>query len=145
MPSTSRSQPVAAVAGDKIANADNRFGFRLFDEILKKDADTNICISPVSIAFALQMTYNGAKGTTQEAMAKALGLDGMSLEDVNQSSHALLSSLTAPEKTPAAKPNAPASCRVCRYPAPARHRQFPVAAQTGGDFAGLSSARAAVL
>lgn len=109
MPSISRPQSAVAPIEDKIANANNRFGFRLFDEILKKDAETNICISPVSIAFALQMTYNGAKGTTQEGMAKALGLQGMSLEDVNQSGHALLSSLTTPKQQAGAKPTAPVS------------------------------------
>jgi len=32
---------------------------------------------------ALAMTYNGANGTTRQAMARALELEGMSLEDVN--------------------------------------------------------------
>jgi serine protease inhibitor len=46
-----------------------RFGFKLFAEIIRNGADTNAFVSPPSIALALAMTYNGAKGETQQAMA----------------------------------------------------------------------------
>ena len=104
-----RQQPVDPSGATLMANADNRFGFRLFDEMLKKEAYTNVCISPISIALALQMTVNGAKGTTQAGMEKALGLQGMSLEEVNQSNRVLLAGLAAAGQTAGAKPAAPAS------------------------------------
>ena len=33
---------------------------------------------------ALAMTYNGADGTTRQAMARSLEIEGMSLEEVNR-------------------------------------------------------------
>ncbi len=84
-----------------IANADNRFGFRLFDQILRADANVNGCISPVSIALALQMTYNGAQGPTQTGMAQALGLEQWSLDELNQSNRGLLAGFAAASQPPA--------------------------------------------
>ncbi|NES03861.1 MAG: serpin family protein [Okeania sp. SIO2F4] len=68
----------------KLVSANNRFAFQLFSEIHKSHSNENIFISPSSIAIALSMTYNGASGKTQEAMAKTLNFQGMSLEEVNQ-------------------------------------------------------------
>ncbi len=42
---------------------------------------------------ALAMTYNGAEGETRRAMADALGLQGMSLEEVNRAAADLTSAL----------------------------------------------------
>jgi serpin B len=39
------------------------------------------------------MTYNGASGDTQQAMAKALELQGMTMQSVNQANDALKASL----------------------------------------------------
>ncbi|RKZ34327.1 serpin family protein [bacterium] len=81
---------VAGVAGDtlhsvdeEIISANTLFGFNLFSELVREDAGKNVFISPLSISIALGMTYNGAAGKTQEAMAKALGLKGMKLEKIN--------------------------------------------------------------
>ncbi|MEB3343469.1 serpin family protein [Okeania sp.] len=68
----------------KLVSANNKFGFKLFSEIHKSQSNENIFISPSSVAIALSMTYNGASGNTQTAMAKALNFEGMSLEEVNQ-------------------------------------------------------------
>lgn len=74
---------------DKLVTANTKFAFRLFAEIAKKDTSGNIFISPYSIAMALAMAFNGAGGETKLAMAKALDLKGMSLDQVNQA-HAKL-------------------------------------------------------
>ncbi len=66
-----------------------RFAFKLFSRIHQQQTQENIFISPASITNALAMTYNGASGTTQEAMAEALEIQGMSLEDFNQANAAL--------------------------------------------------------
>ena len=79
----------------RLAAADNEFGFDLFSQIQAKDKDKNIFFSPLSVAFALAMTYNGAAGETQQAMARTLKLDGMSLAEVNQASAALINTLTS--------------------------------------------------
>ncbi|NEP39781.1 MAG: hypothetical protein F6K25_14965 [Okeania sp. SIO2G4] len=55
----------------------------------KSQANENIFISPISIAIALSMTYNGARGKTQKAMAKTLNFQGMSLEEINQANKEL--------------------------------------------------------
>jgi len=73
-----------------LISSDNIFGIKLFKEINSTDKDKNIFISPLSVAFALGMTYNGAKGTTQEAMQTALELTGLTLEEVNESYKSLM-------------------------------------------------------
>jgi serine protease inhibitor len=92
-----RPHPQAVMASKtvnpKLVDANTRFGLKLFAQTLKADAGKNVFISPASVAIALGMTYNGAKGETQQAMAKALELQGLSLADVNQSNAALLSAL----------------------------------------------------
>ena len=77
----------------KLVDANTKFGFKLFQEILKQDGNKNVFVSPTSIAIALSMTYNGASGETQQAMAKALELQGMNLQDINQANQALKASL----------------------------------------------------
>lgn len=77
----------------KLVDANTKFGFKLFQEVLKQDSNKNVFVSPTSIAIALSMTYNGASGETQQGMAKALELQGMSLEDINQANETLKSSL----------------------------------------------------
>ena len=78
---------------DRLVAANTRFGFKLFSEIAKQDAGKNVFISPFSVAAALAMTYNGASGETQRAMAETLELNGMSLDEVNQANAALRQTL----------------------------------------------------
>ena len=77
----------------ELVAANTRFGFKLYSELLKADGNTNVFFSPASVAIALAMTYNGAKGDTQQAMANTLELQGMSLEQVNQAYASLLREL----------------------------------------------------
>lgn len=98
-PEISQSQlgkPDAAVDSRLVA-ANTKFGFKLFSEILREDKGKNIFVSPTSVAIALSMTYNGASGKTQQAMAKTLELQGMSLEEVNQANQLLKASLENPD------------------------------------------------
>ncbi|NEP83801.1 MAG: serpin family protein, partial [Okeania sp. SIO3B3] len=74
---------------EKLVSANNKFAFQLFSEIHKSQTNENIFISPSSIAIALSMTYNGARGKTQTAMAKILNFQGMSLEEINQANQEL--------------------------------------------------------
>jgi serine protease inhibitor len=77
----------------QFVDANTKFGFKLFKEILKQDSKKNVFVSPTSVAIALSMTYNGASGETQQAMAKALELQGMSLQDINQANNTLKATL----------------------------------------------------
>lgn len=74
----------------KVISANTRFGFKLFSQ-LKSHSSENIFISPTSIAIALAMIYNGAKGETQQAMAK-MELQG-SLPDINAANAAAIAAL----------------------------------------------------
>ncbi|MBR8838354.1 MAG: serpin family protein [Stigonema ocellatum SAG 48.90 = DSM 106950] len=74
---------VALNPDPKVVTANTTFGFKLFSEVLKEDTNKNVFISPSSVAFALAITYNGASGSTQEAMANALELQGISLDQLN--------------------------------------------------------------
>jgi serpin B len=79
------------VAERQLVQSDNRFAFKLFREINAQDTTGgNIFISPVSVAMALGMTYNGAFGETRAAMERTLELDGLSLADVNASYRSLI-------------------------------------------------------
>ncbi|MBD2489656.1 serpin family protein [Aulosira sp. FACHB-615] len=85
-------------ADTKLVNANNKFGFKLFSEVLQAEgSEKNIFISPTSVAIALAMTYNGASGSTQQAMAKTLELQGLSLPAINSNYAALKSSLENPD------------------------------------------------
>lgn len=50
------------------------FPIELYKETLKDHAGKNVFLSPTSVELALAMTWNGAGGTTREAMGKALRL-----------------------------------------------------------------------
>jgi serpin B len=72
------------VIDPQLVAADNQFGFKLFSQLVQQDATQNLMMSPTSVAIALSMLYNGASGETQQQIATTLGLQGLSLEAVNQ-------------------------------------------------------------
>lgn len=86
---------VAPVAYDNatLTRAYNGFGLRLFSTLQSAQPAQNTFISPMSIAVALAMTYNGARHETQQAMADTLGVPGMAREQFNQLNQAVLDSL----------------------------------------------------
>ncbi|OFY65692.1 MAG: hypothetical protein A2Y71_04975 [Bacteroidetes bacterium RBG_13_42_15] len=70
---------------EELIKADNEFGIDLFKKVVNHyPSDSNVFISPVSAAFALAMTYNGADGTTKKAMELTLKKEGMEVEEINQ-------------------------------------------------------------
>lgn len=87
----------AVIPDTKLVNSNTKFGFKLFSEVIKKDEGANVFVSPSSVSFALAMTYNGATGTTQQAMAKALEYSGLSLQQINSSNAALKALLENPD------------------------------------------------
>ncbi|NIN70964.1 MAG: serpin family protein, partial [Gemmatimonadetes bacterium] len=71
--------------------ADNAFGLKLFREIhAQEEPGSNLFVSPLSVAMALAMTYNGADGATQLAMQETLELQGLTIDEVNQSYRSLI-------------------------------------------------------
>jgi serine protease inhibitor len=85
-------RPVAA----QIVAPDNAFGLALFNA-LNHSATSNVAISPISIALALQMVYNGAGGSTQQGMSQALQLQKLGALAVDQYNAALQAALIQPD------------------------------------------------
>lgn len=81
--------PSTPTVSEDLASAYTNFALKLFSQIHEEQAKQNIFISPVSITNALAMTYNGAEGATQQAIAETLELRGFSLREVNQANAAL--------------------------------------------------------
>ena len=77
----------------RLIDANNRFGFALLHRLCEADEDKNVFLSPTSITLALAMTYQGAAGETEQAMAKAMLLEGMSKEELSQAAFHLRQSL----------------------------------------------------
>lgn len=78
----------------QIVESDNQFGFELFQTLAETEEEaSNTMISPVSVALALSMTYNGAADSTQKAMENTLNVTGLSTEQINQSYKELMESL----------------------------------------------------
>jgi serpin B len=74
--------------------SDNVFGLELFQEVMQ-DAKTgeNVMISPLSVALALGMTYNGSASTTREAMEATLKLQGLTEEEINDGYKSIIDQL----------------------------------------------------
>jgi serine protease inhibitor len=77
----------------RVVSANTKFAFNLFGELVAEELDRNIFISPLSISLALAMTYNGAEGTTKDAMAETLNFGNMSLDEINHAYSNLIESL----------------------------------------------------
>lgn len=80
----------------RLIKALNQFTFELFAEIVKGEEGNNVFVCPPSMAMSLSMVYNGAKGETKKAMADALQVQGLSVNDLNKAYSDLLENLNAP-------------------------------------------------
>jgi serine protease inhibitor len=76
----------------RLIEADNRFAIKVLKQLTAATRDTleNLFVSPLSVAMALGMTYNGAAGTTEEAMRATLELEGMTVAEVNEAYRSLI-------------------------------------------------------
>jgi serpin B len=75
-----------SVAEQQIVQSDNSFTFRLLHETLAREQpDNNVFVSPLSVAMALGMTYNGASGPTAQAFEQTLELAGLTRDEINRS------------------------------------------------------------
>src|SRR5262245_11609626 len=74
----------SSTMNSNLAAASNAFGFDLFQQLRRQEADKNVFFSPLSVTVALAMTYNGAAGETKNAMARALKIEGMNHAELNR-------------------------------------------------------------
>ena len=77
----------------QLANANNRFGFKLFNQIQTQQPAENIVVSPHSIAIALAMVAKATDGTTQEEIVTALELDRLDPTSIDRSYLKLIETL----------------------------------------------------
>ncbi len=97
--STSLIAPAQPAEGDEMGQTLNRanqdFGFRLMNTLRTAEKDKNVFISPASVSMALAMTYNGAAGRTGQVMAETLGVQGLSLDEINNTYAMMLNDLNS--------------------------------------------------
>ena len=92
-----KNSPASGKVDARLASANTNFGFKLYSEVSSRDGGKNVFISPSSVGLCLAMAYNGAEGETRQAMARALELQGMSLEEVNRAYAELKAALESPD------------------------------------------------
>ena len=64
------------------------------------DENGNTFISPTSLLMALSMVYNGADGSTKEEIAKALQVEGIEVEELNEVNASLITSTKGFKENP---------------------------------------------
>src|SRR5580698_2270520 len=75
-PAVLQAKQAGTAVAPAIVVADNGFGLNLLKQLLQS-ADGNVAVSPLSVSLVLQILYNGAGGTAQEAMQQTLNLGSM--------------------------------------------------------------------
>jgi serine protease inhibitor len=85
-------KPQASAARPRAA-AINQLGFQLLERLGAGHPGRNLLLSPYSLALSLALAYNGAARQTREELARALGVEGVPLEEVNQRFGALRTAL----------------------------------------------------
>jgi serine protease inhibitor len=83
-----------AMIKSPLSKATVAVGAGLLTKLVEDKPDTNVFISPTSIALALAMVQNGAAGETAAAVGRVLGLDGVALDELNAASKQLLGELS---------------------------------------------------
>ncbi len=87
-------------AETRLIQADNAFTFALLREALASEpAGANVFVSPLSVAMALGMTYNGADGATATAFEQTLRVTGLTRDEINASYRGLIDMLRALDPT----------------------------------------------
>lgn len=77
-----KSNEESKVSGEDISQACTNMGYQILSERLaNNDGTTNVMVSPVSVAFALDMVAMGAEGNTYDNMSDILG-GGASKTDI---------------------------------------------------------------
>jgi len=77
----------------ELIESDNEFGLEFFRQVMINDTSDNIMVSPLSVALALGMTYNGAADSTKEAMKETLKLSGLTDAEINAAYESIVDQL----------------------------------------------------
>lgn len=82
----------------QLAQANNTFGFDLVAELYAEAPEENLFFSPLSLALALHMVYNGASAEIQDDAAAVLHLPSPSVDDLNEANRVLQGNLRGAEE-----------------------------------------------
>ncbi len=98
-PITSLPRNLSA-AEARVVQAGNAFTFALLRETLAQEpAGANVFVSPLSVAMALGMTYNGANGATATAFEQTLQVAGLTRDEINGAYRGLIDLLRGLDPT----------------------------------------------
>lgn len=81
-------------AARKLAAAQDGFAFKVKDALLAERKEGNFCFSPLSFNLCLSLLLNGAGGDSKQILAKALGYDTLSIDEVNLGNRPLLKGMS---------------------------------------------------
>lgn len=73
-----------------ISMGNNDLAFNLIKELINKDKNENMIISPLSISIILAMTQNGSDKETKQEMINCIGLKNVNDKDINLQYYSLL-------------------------------------------------------
>lgn len=88
----SKTDNIDVSAASKITVTNEEVGFSLLKNA-EPDEDGNIFISPTSVLIAMLMVYNGTDGETKKEIEDALEINGLTEEEINEATKALLTAL----------------------------------------------------
>lgn len=71
----------------EIIHKNNVFALRLFDKL---SGHSSQVVSPMSVAYLMGMLANGADGTTQQEILKAIGCEGINVDELNETYKAII-------------------------------------------------------
>lgn len=94
---TALPRPLTAVEAQLVSRS-NRFTFALLDQVAG-DPGENLFLSPLGVSMALGMTLNGAANATLDSMRTALGVDGLSRDEINAGYRGLIDLLLGLDAT----------------------------------------------
>jgi serpin B len=75
--------------GQKLVTGVNELGFKLLPDLSVLAPQTNLCVSPASIAIACSIAATGAKGDTKTGIEKTFGADGIGDKALQEAARSL--------------------------------------------------------
>ena len=79
------AEPVTLTENEEeLLGAGNAFAFDFFRAVNENRVQENTFVSPLSLSMLVGMVLNGAHGETADDIEAALGLDGHTMEEINQ-------------------------------------------------------------
>ncbi len=96
-PSHLQAQDITVPLNIRLRDANTRFSFKLLSELTRNQSTENIFISPINISLALSSLLSNAPRPTRRTLASALEFRNLSLDQVNEGTAFLQSSLTSPD------------------------------------------------